>query len=273
MKVVVFRYHDYREYLRELLDSVKSKSSLRKIAANLGMAPSMLSMILNQKRNLSLEQAQKISEYFKLNAEEKSYFEKIMIIADTEDHALRVKTLKELQKFNQYTKLNQNEIEVYKYLNKWYNIAIRELTALPDFQLDAQWIQKKLRFHVSKEEIKKSLVFLIETGLIELDAEGKVKRPDKHLKCMSGIYRLSLAQYYREMFELSAKAFDEVPREERNFASHTIAVPKQEVESLLKLIDEFMAKVHAKTEDKKQADVVYQIGLQAFPISKKPEGS
>lgn len=279
----VFFFHDYRDFLKHFFEFVKSERrlSLRALAKQLNVSVSGLSMILSRKRNLQEDLATQILEVLKLSDSEKTYFFELMKISDSDSFEERSKALQKIQSFKSYRQSNSKELEVFTYLSKWYYVAIREMTALPDFQLDVAWIQQRLQVKVAAHEIQEAIEFLLNNQYIAVDEQGRVQKPEVQLNCISGVYRLSLGEYYRQMFDLAANAFEQVPREERNFMSHTVAVPEESVPELLELITKFTERIVSRLESKSvsKSDAsarakskkkrVYHFGLQAFPLSKK----
>ena len=45
------------------------------------------------------------------------------------------------------------ELKNYEVISRWYVTVVREMTRLDDFFEDPKWIQKKLRFDVSTEDL------------------------------------------------------------------------------------------------------------------------
>jgi uncharacterized protein (TIGR02147 family) len=106
-------------------------------------------------------------------------------------------------------------------------VAIRELAATKDFQLDAKWIQKRLNKHVPVAQIEKALEFLIDNDFLIKTADGKVIYPSKKLECSGGVFQIALAQFHREMLELASESIDRVQKTERNLTGYTFAIPKK----------------------------------------------
>lgn len=69
------------EFIKTWMDSRNSKRttplSLRSVAANLGISPSMLSRLISGTRNLSTESYLELSEKMKLSPEEKAHFQRL----------------------------------------------------------------------------------------------------------------------------------------------------------------------------------------------------
>src|SRR5207253_10071636 len=123
-----------------------------------------------------------------------------------------------------YSGGNAKELEAYQYLTKWHYVALREMIVLDHFKNDTEWIQEQLHFSVSPKEITEGLDFLLKHHFIAKDSKGKFQVKDKILDCFDGIYRLSLGEFYKQVFHLAVESIDTVPRPERLLLGHTFAV-------------------------------------------------
>ena len=97
-------------------------------------------------------------------------------------------------------------------MTSWYNVAIRELAALPNFQFDARWIQGQLRETLPLEQIEKALSFLEKNGFLSRTAPFISKKP---IECMGGVFTLSLGTFHRQMLNQISESIESVPRDER----------------------------------------------------------
>ncbi|MCB0367223.1 MAG: TIGR02147 family protein [Bdellovibrionaceae bacterium] len=267
----IHRYHDYREYLRDWVDhkrSTQPQFSLRKMALELKTSVSLLTMILKGDRNLSKELFEKLCPYLGLSASESSYLGQLKIVSDSDSQKDRVAALKRLQRFHGYQEQNSTDLEAHKYMAKWYYVAIREMTAMPDFQADPKWIRKRLKKKVSSREIREALAFLFDHGFIERDPKTKkVTIPTKQLDCSEGIYKLSLSQFHSQMFELATDSISTTPRERRWINGHTAAITAKQFEQIREILKEGLEKIEQITDKSESGEEVYHIGLLAFPVT------
>ncbi|MEZ4873403.1 MAG: TIGR02147 family protein [Bdellovibrionales bacterium] len=271
----VFEYHDYREFLNDLLAYLKASRfnlSKRDVAKSSGVASGYLPMVLNRKRNLSVKAVDKFKKALRLNDQEISYLKLLLTLSDSNDQDERLKAVKRMQTFKEYKRNNAKELEVYKYLTHWEYVAIREMSALSDFVLDAKWIQKRLKKHLPLSQIEQAIDFLIKNEFIKLDENNNIVKPDRSLECLSGVFRLSLGGYYKQMLGLGAELFEQTPKEDRNFLSHTVAVTPEKADKIKAILDQALAEVLEITKEADpQAKEVYHVGLLAFPLTESGE--
>ncbi len=269
----VYAYHDYREFLRVLLQHLKQNQRLstRKIARQSGVSESYISMVISGGRRLSADQLEKLSPVLGLERSETSYIGWLIEIDEASDSEERFEALKKIQRFRRYQNLNPLEIETYKYLEHWYHVAIREMSLLPGFQADPKWIQKALRYKVGLPEIKLALEFLIEHGFLINGANGAVKSSDKLVQCKTGVLKPALIKFHGEMLQLAVTSLTEVQSSERNVSAFTGAIPAEKMNEARAILDEARRKIVALAAADGGAgkDTVYHFGFLAFPLTNK----
>jgi hypothetical protein, TIGR02147 len=272
MKPVVYHYHDYRKFLKEwfaFLQASDADLSLRKVSEKAGLAVGLLPMVLSGKRNLSDKALESLKKQLKLKTDELAYLKYMIELNDSDDREEKLELVKKMQKFQSYEEGNSKELETYKYLTKWHYVAIREMIALDDFKNEIDWIQERLSFPVSPKEIDDALEFLLAHNFIQKAGKGKYKVQDKLLDCSEGIYRLSLGEFYKQIYVLAVEAIDKVPRTERLLLGHTLAVSDTAYEKISEILNEALSKVVEIEKNDLKKDRVYQVSFAAFPLTKK----
>jgi uncharacterized protein (TIGR02147 family) len=271
----VFEYHDYRDFLRDHFAYLKVKDprmSIREVGRLARISASYINMVLSRKRNLSRNHYNKICRILNLSGSEESFLALLMIFNDSPSMSERQSAFDQIQNYIRYRRMNSKEFEVHKYLSHWYFVAIREMASDSDFRPDPEWIQKRLLFSVSLREIRDALNFLFANGFLE-HQNGKVVPLNRRIECMGGVYKLSLNEYYGQMAQISREAFDKIPKEQRNFLSHTIAIPEGKISNLLSVLDKCLNEIVQLTKEAEGHDAVYHFSLQAFPLAqlRKPK--
>lgn len=269
----VFEYEDVGSFLKDWLDYLKTTKgvSLRHLTKQAEISTGYLSMVLSGKRRLTEKGLQKILIHLKLNQQERRFVELLHIVGDSESAATRVEALSEMARLSSYRKANQKEHDTYKYLTKWYYVAIREMISLPDFQEEPLWIQARLRGRIALSEVTETIDFLERRGLVSRDLTGKLVLPDIDLQCKEGVYKISLAEFHRQVLEMAHKAIHEVPREQRYILGRTAAISKAEFQKAKEIFDEALRKIEALGSASEENKEVYHFELAAFPMTEKQE--
>jgi len=158
----IYLFLDYKEFFRVWIEYLKEslgKYSMRQLSRDSGLALGHLSNIISGKRPLTHKALAKLLPHLHLNEKEEDYLEQLRILTDSKTAKGKNKALAKIHKFQEFKSLNPQEVESYQYLSHWYYVAIREMVLLPDFKEDPKWIQKRLRYEVSLENIKQALCF------------------------------------------------------------------------------------------------------------------
>lgn len=270
----IYAYHEYRQFLRDQLQYLKSahRISLRQIAKTSGVSESYISMVISGSRRLSEDQLKKLAPALQLERSEASYLGWLIEVVDADTPEVQMEALKKIQRFRGYRNLNPLEIETYKYLEHWYHVAIRELAQVTGFNPDPKWVQAALRYKVSLPDIKEGLNFLVEHGFLEIDAEGKFRKPDKLVQCKTGVLKAALTRFHTEMLMLAAQSISEIDSDERNISAYTCAIPSENVPEAKRILEEARQKIIELSQKSQGGDTVYHFGFLAFPLSHKTGG-
>lgn len=272
MNPSVFDYHDYREFFKDWLAHARAslpKFSITKFAEACDLSESVLSMYINGGREITLESIKKIAKGMKLGRSELKYLELLWTISESSDRSEKVKALANLSKYQVYKKKGHNEERIYKYLSKWLHVAVRELVLDREFKEDAKWIQQRLRFNVSLVDIRNSLTFLIDNDFLSRGADGRLKQNDRQLECHGEIYKLALAQFHTQMFDLTVRSISEVESKDRQILGHTAMIPHKTFLQLKEQLSQTIERFASTIEASEGSDVgdVYHISLSAIPLT------
>lgn len=265
------KYHDYFIFIKDWLKFMKiheSKFSLRSLSRKANMAVGYLPMVLSGRRQLSESAFEKLIPHLSLTKREQKILILLRKIGESENPEIRSEALKDLQKMKEYQLNNSPEIEVFKYLSRWENVAIREMLNLSDFQLDPLWIQARLNAKIGLSEIQNILDFLKTHGFISLSADGKTATAKKSLQCEDGVFRISLSDFHRQMLDKIEDSIENTPREKRSIMGHTRALSAKEFAELKVKIADFINELDASKKSSQDPDSeVYHITLAAVPLT------
>lgn len=268
----IFSYHDYREFLVSWFGYIKvidASKTLREISRTADLSPGYLPLVLSGQRSLTLKSLKKLLPPLKLKPTEQSYLKLLVNLGEASTQEERSNALKQIQRFGSYKNKNKRELEVYKYLSRWYLVAIRELVSVQGFRWDAKWIQSKLKRHVPTIEIEKAMDFLGEHGFVTVNKDGEASVPNKSLNCEGGIFQLALADYRREMLMLASESIDKTEKDLRSLTGYTFAVDKENVDAVKKILAEAQSKIVELEQKQKKANAVYHVEMSFFPLSEE----
>jgi len=240
------------------LQRKNSSFSLRAFAQKLQLSPSALSEILNGKRKVSRQLAEKILSQMGTDPKEQSkilsLFQKTSRPDFQEDPASDRK----------YLELKSDQFQM---ISKWHHFAILSLVETKGFQANPLWIAKRLG--IKLPEAEQALERLERMGFIQWSrAQKKIKLTQAQLSTTDDVANPAIRQSHYEDLHLSTQALDQVAVEDRDFSSLTIAIDKSKLPEAKKMIREFQDRLCAFLETGHQ-DEVYKLNFHVLPLTRE----
>ena len=261
----VYRYRQSHIYLADLFLRYKSQGiSMRNLAKRLTVSPALLSLIAKGKRPLTEENIDIWGSVFKWNSQEASWLKQLVLLEHSHVD-LKAAALENLTRFKTYNEDSPEEVLTFKYLKKWWNVAIREMSELSDFNEDANWIQERLLFNVSISEIRKALKFLNKHKL--LAKYGEFRR----LNCQGDVYKLSLSTFHDQMLSKAVESIYKVKSEDRYILGQTLAIKRENFGKATVILQEALEQIVKLGEIDPQPTDVYHFSFLGFPLTVKKD--
>lgn len=274
MKVnLIYDYTDYREYLKDLIRNKKqqqSSYSIRLLSIKSGIkSPGFLSMVLNNKRNITGELAIKIAAALGLGKKEERYF--LLMVDYTHTKRLESKhdILQQMLMLARTNTVRNLLPEQFEFYDKWYNSVIRELVEVTDVtDSNSDLIAEMLEPQIKPREFRIALDILTRLGLIHKNEKGQYKRDDTLISCGEDIRSVVIGKYQSEMIELASAALQKVPREQRDFSTVTLSIDKGAFMQIKDCCNRFRKEVLDIASRVGNPDSIFQINIQCFPVLK-----
>ena len=273
----IFEYFDYRSFLRDYYAYKKTKNryfSYRFFARTAGIkSPVFFKEVAEGKKNLSRSMIQKFSTALQFNEKVATYF-KYLVLFD------QAKTAKEKQEH--YTVLRSLEntkgektldADQYDYFSTWYNIVLRELVTLFDFKNDFKLLAAAVHPPIKTQEAKASVKLLLKLGLIRKRSNGTYEQVDTAITAKSGVATLAIRQFNKTMAAHALAAIEHFSKTERTICGITIGISPEMHEIINAEIAAFKDRVVTLVSRDKNSERVYQLNMQLFPVSQKPDRS
>lgn len=246
------------------------KYSARAFARDLELSQSLVSLIMNGKRNLTLAQAIKIATLLENSKSGLEEAEKILVQT--------IKTLpgggRLLQNRDgdnliaKEISYREIEIEKLKVISEWFHLPILDLATTCDFKSDPVWIASRLG--ISKDDATAAMDRLVTVGLakIENDVFKKVtSKIDFNTEKSESFVR----SYHSQMISLAKSQLelaDQKSFEARDISGITFAVSKNKISVAKKKIAHFQKELANLLSDGNECHEVYQLNIQLFPLTK-----
>lgn len=266
----IYEYLDYRAYLRAYYEAAKAAVpafSYRYFSRRAGFSsPNYLKLVMDGERNLTADSTRKIIKGLGIDAEAARFFADLVDFAQAEDAERKNAAFERVASSQQFRQARKIDHSMFEYLSHWYIPAIREMAARPDFRDDAAWVASQVFPPISTKEAAAALKLLLELGLLIRDGD-KLTRGEPTWTTGHEVRSLAIGNYHREMLERAAASIEAVPRERRDLSSLTVVVGRDTVDDLKARIHAFREAMIERCERDEDREVVYQLGIQLFPLS------
>lgn len=270
----LFDYLDYRQFLKDHTSALKQAKmfNLRSFAKQAGIqAPGYLKMIIDGRRNLTNQTAEKFAMALGLTAKLKDYFLTLVVYNQTEDPDEKKQRFDKLIALKPRSEHFLAEKRHSRYFSRHHYVCIREMVALKDFKEDYKEMAHRCVPKISPAEAKEAVETLLELGLLKRDGEGRLVQIENFIHTQDKNTQDAASYHFHEsVIDKARHALVMVPQNERNFYALTVPLPKEMFSEIVSEFYEFRDKVieklnaHGKTYDE-----VYQINFQLFPVTKK----
>lgn len=274
----VFAYTDYRRYLADFFNERKrlnKRFSLRMLAERAGFkARDYLMRVMRGDRNLSLEGAVKLSEFFRFSEKQAEYFQALVqfnqarTVTEKEQCFAR---LSEIKKYGSHQKLRLDQFE---YLTAWYHSALRSLLPvleprpLADGSEDWERVGKLLDPAITAKQARDSVELLLRLGLLARDAKGRYAVQEPALSTGDEVAALGVAGFHRATMELAKRSIDKHPPTARDISGLTMSVSQDGFRRIKSELRAFRKRVQAIASSDVGEDMVYQLNLHLIPLTR-----
>ncbi len=145
--------------------------------------------------------------------------------------------------------------------------AIRELCASPAFREDHEWLASVLRPAIKPNEAKHGLDLLLELGLLERDAAGRLRQSTPVVSTGPETRHMNIRNYHVEMLRCATRAIESVPAKERDISSLTLCLGPEGLARFKKRIADFQRELIELAEQETERSQAVQVNFQLFPLS------
>jgi len=269
MVLSIYKYIDYRVFLTDAVNASKETKphfSYRYIAQNLGLRSSGYFLyILQGKRKISEALALKTANFFKLNKKETEYFLLIVNYAHAKSHIEKQFLFERIAVARRKTARSIDQ-HLYSYYEKWYYLAIREYMAIHRFTDDFACLARSLNPNITLGEAKEAVATLEKLGLIRKSGDGSYARTDVITTTGDTWQSETIHNLQQQFLDISKASLENLPKEQRDFSNLTVSMSPETWLEVKKKFADLRALVLEMAQQDKNADSIYQINIQAFPL-------
>lgn len=273
VKINIFDYFDYREYLSDVFAQLKKSRygySFRSFSREAGISShNFLPRILKRERNLSKEFVPVLSKYLKLSVKEEKYFSILVSFNNTKKPSIKEKHLKQLMTFRYVNDEYKIEDKKLQFFDKWYYPVVRELVVICDFQEDFNMLARNCVPRITASQAKGAVNFLVKNGFIKKEKGGRYKVTSQIISTEPEVDSAIVPKYHKTTIQQCVEAIETIGKEDRNFSSSTMLVSKKLYEEMKKEIYQFRKRLLAMARECDTPEMVAFTGFQLLPRSKQ----
>jgi uncharacterized protein (TIGR02147 family) len=267
-------YTDFRAYLKDWINERKSlglPGSNRWFAMKMGInSTSWLTSLLKGVKGLSKATSNKLSEILKHSAIEARYFETLVSFNQArtiEDRNKHYRELNALQKIKKISTVKPNQYDFY---SAWYHSAVRSLIGMHKFSSSEEEYVRLASLvspSITSSQARKSIKLLEELGFIKMNIAGFYELTSSAISSGENTRSLGIANFQQETMRLAQEAMDRVPLDKRYIGTATVGMSAKSFAQIKQLLIDTSERIVEIANADADADRVYQINLQAFPMS------
>lgn len=277
---VLSEYMDYRLFLADFYRAKKAqtRTSIRPYSYAIFSAaadiksPNYLKMIIEGKRNLSMDMVSKFAKACSFNKAQTDEFRLLVVFNQSEDPADRNYALKQLSEYRVDQKLKQGELDrkVFEKVPNWIGWIIYALVDQDGVTFETSQLKDLLRGKASESEINDALENLIRTGELVRDPETQKISKGKPTEAPEEIPSALVRKLQMQLMYLGLESLYQDSAVEREFGSLTLSLTAKEFEDIkfkLRQMRKSLHKENAIARMSSKGERVYQLNLQLFPVS------
>ena len=267
----LLQYQDYRCYLQNFYDWKKRTSvfSWRDFSRMAGFAsPVFLKQVCEGKANLGKKATVKVADAFGFVGAEREYFFNMVQYAQAKTDEKRRYAFAEMENIASANRVAHVGTDAYKYYDSWVHPVVRELAPAMPGAMPKEIAQKCLH-EVSAKEVKDSIDFQVEAGLLKKTGPGEYEQTDKLLAGDTQSMALAVRSMNRQMAQFAAETLDSVPADERFVSGITMGVSDDAFGKIVEALRKCREQVQSIIFNDDKVERVLRLNLQLFPLTER----
>lgn len=271
--VSVYGYDDYHAFLREWMEArrkARSGFSFQVLANRAGLkSRSFLRLVSLGEKDLSQASAVKLATAMEMEPREADFFVALVGYNNATDPRERSIYFARLRTSKKPTTRRILSSQYFEFFSNWYIAPIWELVASVSFAGDFGKLASMLSPSITAEEARHALNVLLELDLVEPFGD-KYAQKSRDLHTSERLVSRAIREYQAATIELARRALDHTPAEFRQINTLSLGLDAERWEKVKSAIREFRQRIVDIAAEVEAVDRVYQLNLQAFPLTKLP---
>jgi uncharacterized protein (TIGR02147 family) len=268
---MVFEHSSYRDFLKGVLTDRTRQNprySLRGLARQLGVQPSLLSEVMGGRRRLSEDTAIKIADRLGLEENEREYFQLLVRLDRAKTVELREATLKRIEKLHpRKGEVHDLAVDLFRTIADWYHFALLRLSEVDTFEWSNRAAAKALG--VLEYEVEAALARMKRLELVEIMPDGRPRKLTNDLLVSSKVPNESLRKYHAHMLQKTIASLTAIGPKQRFTGTEDVVLNPEQISEASEIFEEAFKKTLALSarRDRSKASEVYHLGIHLNPLT------
>ena len=267
----ILEYKDYRLYIQDYYDERKRLGafSWREFCKSAGFtSPNFLKLVCLGESRLGAPKIENVANAMGLVGFEKDYFRALVTFCNAKKDSVKKTALLEMQKIAMEHKMRVVDGDAFQYYESWKYPVLRELIPMMP-GANPRDIADECKEHVSAEEVRDILGFLVKAGFLKKDGEKVYSQTEQNVIGSKEALPIAIRSMHKEMANMAARAVERYSPSERYFTGVTLGVNEEASRRIVDEIDACCKKVLSIANEYKDSDQVCRINFQFFPFTDK----
>ena len=267
----VFEYKDYHLFMQDYYDERKRLGafSWREFCKSAGFtSPNFLKLVCMGQSKLSKVKVGDVAKAMGLVGDDADYFREMVTFCNAEKDEAKKAALLEMQRIALEHKVRVVDSDAFQYYESWKYPVLRELAPMMP-GASPRDLADTCKEHVSAEEVRDVLNFLVKAGFLKKDGEKVYSQTEQIVIGSKETLPIAIRAMHKEMANMAARAVDRYSASERHFTGVTLSVNQEASERIAKELDACCRKVLAIANEYSDQDQVCRINFQFFPVTDK----
>lgn len=234
-------------------------------------SPVFLKQVCEGKANLGKKATVKVADAFGFVGIERDYFFNMVQYAQAKTDEKRRYAFAEMEGIASANRVAHVGTDAYKYYDSWVHPVVRELAPAMPGAMPKEIAQKCLH-EVSAKEVKDSIDFQVEAGILKKTGPGAYEQTDKLLAGDTQSMALAVRSMNRQMAQFAAETLDSVPADERFVSGITMGVSDDAFGKIVEALRKCREQVQSIIFNDDKVERVLRLNLQLFPLTHKIVG-
>jgi uncharacterized protein (TIGR02147 family) len=143
-----------------------------------------------------------------------------------------------------------------------------KLTGIHSHKKDYQCLGRHLYPAIQGKDLKKSIDLLVRLGLLRRTTEGTYTLSNAMISTGHEVRNVALTNFYLQHLALASDALKTLPGDKRRFEGITLGISRKSYGLICTEFKSFVERIHSIAAEDTDADSVYQLMLQLYPLTK-----